>query len=111
MSILIKKLHWCTQLEVWKPKYNDQSLTQSYDEPVALVHKRKIDFAAPVIIITFPKAKHLQGQRFAIHKQYAQSHAVGSNGRAEMYEIPLSHFEPWETHEELYNTAMRVFDD
>lgn len=106
--MIISKPHLCTKLEVWRPKYNNKSLTKDYGELVALVHKKKVDFASPVIIVTFPKAKHLEGQRFAITKQNAQKHAVGTNGSAPMYEIPMSHFEPWETVDEVKNTIKKL---
>ena len=107
--MIINKPHLCTVTEVWQPKYNSQSLTQEYDEPVALLHKRKVDFGSPILIIKFTKAKHLIGQRFAIRKQDAQRHAVGSNGRAPMYEVPLSSFEAWESGSEVANKAKEMF--
>ena len=93
--MIIKQPHLCTKLQVWTPKYDNKSLTQDYGEPVALLHKGKVDHASAVILVEFPKAKHLQGQRFAIKKQDAQRHAIGTNGAAPMYEIPMSHFESW----------------
>jgi hypothetical protein len=110
MSLIIAKPHLMTHLSVWTPKYNSKSLTQDYGEQVALLHKRKVDFASPVIIVEFPKAKHLQGQRFAIRKESAQKHAVGTNGAAPMYEIPLSHFESWESAQEVIDLAEEAFD-
>ena len=106
----INKPHLCTRLQVWAPKYNDKSLTQEYGEQVALVHKRKVDFASPVIIIEF-SAKHLQGQRFCIRKQDAQRHAVGTNGKAPMYEIPMSHFESWQTGAEVAAIVESLWED
>ena len=80
-------------MQVWTPRYHDKS--DGGGEYVALLHKNKVDFATPYIIIEFTKAKHLQGQRFAISKQYAQQHEIGTNGKAPMYLIPMSHFEDW----------------
>lgn len=99
--MIISKPHLCTKMEVWMPKYNSKSLTRDYSEPVALLHQKKVDFATPIIIVTFPKAKHLAGQRFAIKKVYAQEHAVGTNGTAPMYEVPMSHFQAWESSAEV----------
>lgn len=109
--MIIKAPHLCTRLEVWTPKYNSQSLTRHYDEPVALLHRRKVDFASGIIIVSFPKAKHLAGQRFAIRKQEAQRHAIGTNRVASMYEIPLSHFESWESSREVADTALSLFKE
>lgn len=106
---IINRLDLCTKMEVWSPKYNSNSLSQEYGEPVALLHKRKVDFGAPVIIVTFPKAKHLQGQRFSISKREAMNHNIGTNGRAPMYEIPLSHFQPWETAAEIKAKVNSMF--
>jgi len=98
-------------MEVWTPKYNGNSLTREYDEWVALLHVGKVAHASPVIIVTFPKAKHLQGQRFAIRKQEVQSCAVGTNGTAPMYEVPWSRLESYETAEEIKETVARIFND
>lgn len=108
LSLIINKPHLCTQLAVWRPKYSSQ-YTDEYGEPVALVHKTKVDFASPVIIVTFPKADHLKGQRFAIKKADAQKHKIGSNGAAPMYEIPMSHFESYETAQEIRETVEMLF--
>lgn len=110
MIIDSHKMWMITKLDVWNPKYNSKSLTQEYDEAVALLHKRKVDFASPVIIVNF-KAKHLEGQRFAIKKEEAQRHAVGTNGKAPMYEIPMSHFESWETSQEVHDLANNMFNE
>jgi hypothetical protein len=107
--MIIHKPHLCTKLVVWAPKYNNGSLTQDYGEQVALLHRRKVDFASPVVLIEF-KAKHLQGQRFCIRKQDAQRHAIGTNGKAQMYEIPMSHFDSWSTAQEVRDLAIGLFD-
>lgn len=106
--MIIHKPHLCTKLAVWTPKYSTKY--GEYGEPVALLHRGKVDFASPVIIVDFPKAKHLQGQRFCIRKQDAQDHELGSNGKAEMYIIPMSHFDSWETAAEVRDLAFNLFD-
>lgn len=105
MAILINKPHLCTKLEVWQPKYSAQ-YTDKYEEAVALLHKHKVDFGSPVIIVEFTKSKGLAGQRFAIRKQDAQQHEVGTNGKAPMYEIPMSHFQAWVKPEEINNIVI-----
>jgi hypothetical protein len=102
--MILRKPHLLTKILVWTPKYNNDSLTQDYGEYVALVSKKKIDFGTGVILVEFPKAKHLQGQRFCIMKSDAQRHAVGTNGAIPMYEIPMSHFDGWETVNEIKQT-------
>lgn len=109
MSIIINKPHLCTILEVWQPKYNSKSLTKEYDEPVALLHKRKVDHGSPILVVSFTKAPHLNGQRFAIKKGDAQKHAVGSNGKAPMYEVPLSHLETYSISSEIMNEIKEIF--
>lgn len=103
--MIINKLWMCTRLPVWSPKY---SAVKEYGEPVALLHKNKVDFGSPVIIVDF-SAKHLQGQRFAIRKEDAQRHDVGTNGKAPMYLIPMSHFESWESAQEVRDIAEAIF--
>jgi hypothetical protein len=105
--VIITKPHLCTRLGVWEPKYSAKYA--DYGEAVALLHKRKVDFASPIIIVEFPKAKHLQGQRFAIRKKDAQKHELGDNGSAPMYIIPMSHFESWESGREVSQTAFGIF--
>jgi len=104
--MILNKVHLLTKHIVWAPKYNDGSLTKKYDELVALVHKKRVDFGTGIQIIEFPKAKHLQGMRFAIYKTKAQQCAVGGNGSTSpMYEIPISAFEYWETYQEAAEIA------
>lgn len=103
--MLIRNPHLCTVMDIWQPKFNDKSLTKKYGEAVALMHKGKVDNASPLIIVTFSKSPHLAGQRFAINRLRAQSHAVGTNGKAPMYEVPMSHFEPYETIDDIKNTV------
>lgn len=98
--MIINKPHLVTKLQVWAPRYNDKYKNE-YGEYVALLHKNKVDFATECIIVEFPKSKHLEGQRFAINKIKAQSHKVGTNGAAPMYEIPMSHFESWQSGKEV----------
>jgi hypothetical protein len=105
--MIINQPHLCTHLPVWAPRYKDKY--REYGEYVALVHKRKVDFSSPVIIIEFPKAKHLAGQRFCIRKQDAQRCEVGTNGVAPMYLIPMSAFEPWESAAEIRDIAESLF--
>lgn len=107
--MIINKPHLVTHMDVWTPRYKDKY--RDYGEYVALLHKKKVDFATGVIIVTFTKAKHLQGQRFCIKRSDAMQHEVGTNGSADMYIIPMSHFEQWETAQEIHDLAMAAFDD
>ena len=105
--VTIHKPHLATRLVVWAPKYSAEA---EYGEPVALLHARKVAQASPVIIIEF-KAKHLQGQRFAIRKDAAMRHELGTNGKADMYLVPMSHFDAWETAAEARDKAFAAFND
>lgn len=107
--MIIHRLDLCTKLDVWKPKYSAKY--GEAGEEVALLHKRKVDFGSPIIVVNFPRAKHLQGQRFCIRKQDAQKHEVGNNGKARMYLIPMSHFQPWELASEVRDLALSLFED
>lgn len=106
--MIIHKPHLCTKMEVWTPRYKDKH--RDYGEYVALLHKNKVDFASPVILIEFTKAKHLAGQRFCITREQAQKHEVGTNGVAPMYIVPMSHFEQWETAQEVRDLAFSLFE-
>lgn len=91
----------CTKLPIYYPKYSTQY--QEGGERVALLLKSKVDRATPIIIVEFTKAKHLLGQRFAIHRGKAQSFPVVSNGNTvngNCYEVPMSALDGWETPDE-----------
>ena len=104
--MIIKDPHLTTRLEIWAPKYHTKN--GGYE---VWLHKRKVDYATPQIIIKFTKAKHLEGLRFAILKQDAQSYPVGTNGEAEMYQVPLDKLEVWETGDEVASTAFSKFSN
>jgi len=91
--------HRLTKLEVWFPKYSTQY--SDVGEKVALLHKDKVDHATGWFLVEFTKAKHLEGQRFCISKKKAQSCPVGTNGKAPMYEVPMSMLEDWGTASEV----------
>ena len=94
-----------TKLEIWAPKYHTE--TGGYE---VWLHKRKVDFGTPQIIIEFTKAKHLAGQRFAIMKKQAMSYPVGTNGKAPMYRVPIDDLESWESAKEVAETAINIFN-
>lgn len=106
--MIISKVHLLTKLIVFAPRYKDQY--GKLGEPVALLHQKKVDFASPVILVEF-KAKHLLGQRFCIKKAEAQKHVIGSNGVAPMYEIPMSHFDSWESAQEVLDLTKILFEE
>jgi hypothetical protein len=105
--MIIKNPHLLTNLDIWTPRYSDAYTT---GDRVALLAKYKVDHASPTILITFTKAKHLAGQRFAIARQKAQSFPLDTNGRITCYAIPMSALEPWETAAEVHDIAMSIFD-
>lgn len=108
--MIIKDVHLTTKLEVWNPKFSEQ-YKDEYSEPVVLLHKRKVDYASPKIIVEFTRSTALKGQRFAISRSYAQSHKIGTNGKAPMYEIPMSHFETWVSGSEVVEKALNNFKE
>lgn len=105
--MIIQKPHLCSKLPVWNPKWSGKYA--DYGEPVALLHKRKVDFGSPILLIEFTKSPALKGQRFAIRKADAMNHEVGDNGSAPMYIIPISHFEAWQTADEVRETVNTLF--
>lgn len=107
--MIINKPHLCTKLEIWAPRYS--SKYTDLEERVALLAKYKVDQSSPVIIVTFTKAKHLEGQRFCITKQQAQSYPTNSNGKIDCYVVPESAFSSWETAQEVADIANNIFED
>lgn len=110
-TITINKPHLCTKLPIWAPKYSEKYA--KYGEEVVLVHRTKVAYASPVIIIEFTKAKHLLGQRFCIRKDVVMRCDIGSNGAAvdNMYIVPFSKLDTWQTGAEVHALVMGVFDD
>lgn len=107
--MIINKIHQCTRLEVWFPRYSDQY--KDTTEKVALLAQYKVDQASPVIIVDFTKAKHLKGQRYCIFKQEAMKFPIDSNGKIPCYAVPMSAFETWETGAEARAIAFELFPD
>ncbi len=97
-----------TVLPIWAPRYSS-AYTESR-ERVALLSKQKVDFATPVVLVKFTRAKHLEGQRYCILKETAQSYPVDSNGVIPCYAVPMSAFESWETHQEVAEIANSLFN-
>ena len=106
-SIIMKKPHLQTEMEIWQPKYSAQY--KEGGEWIVLLHKRKVDFGTPVIRIKFTKAKHLQGQRFAMYRKDIMQYPVGTNGKAEMYEVPFDKLCTWESVDEVKATVDKLF--
>lgn len=104
--MLITKPHLCTVLPIWYPKYDTPS-----DEYEVWISKFKVRYASPVIIVQFTKAKHLRGQRFAVRRQDIERSPVGSNGRIQVYRVPFSKLEPYETPADLHNTVNELFKE
>ena len=73
------------------------------------MHKNKVDHATGVIRIVFTKAKHLEGQKFAIYRKDAMKYPVGTNGKAPMYEVPFSALSTWESTGSIKETVERLF--
>ena len=110
--ILIKEPRLTTKLEVFTPRYKNKH--QAGGEMEALLHMRKVHQATSIIIVEFTKAKHLQGQRFAITRDTVQKCPIGSNrkdGIKNMYIVPMSLFDNWRSYEEEHNIAIYIFDD
>jgi hypothetical protein len=107
--MIIHKLHTCTRLDVWWPRYSDQY--GDTGEKVALLACYKVDAGSPVIIVDFTKAKHLKGQRYAIKRSDVVSYPLDSNGKIPCYAVPMSAFDTWETAAEVRDVALSAFDD
>lgn len=106
---LIHKPHLLTRLEIWAPKYS--TAYTDTEERVALLAKYKVDYASPVIIVEFTKAKHLMFQRFCIDREKAKSFPLESNTKIPCYAVPMSAFEPYELATELRDEAFSVFEE
>lgn len=103
----IHQPHLCTRVHIFAPRYSDKH--GELAEPVVLIAKYKVHHASPVIIIEFTKAKHLIGGRFAIRRAVAEKCALDSNGRIVCYAVPMGLLEPWESAQEVRDTAFEIF--
>lgn len=104
--MIIHKLHLCTRLDIWTPRYSDAFID---GDRVALLAKYKVDYSSPIIIVTFTKTRHLAGQRFCIAREDAQRCRLDSNGKIPCYAVPMFKFEYWDSAAEVCETAMRLF--
>lgn len=102
--MIIQKPHLCTKIPIWYPKYN----TDHGDYEV-WISVAKVNYASPVIIIEFTKAKHLQGQRFCVKRQDVERSPRGTNGKIPVYCVPWNRLEYWETPAEVKAIADSVF--
>lgn len=100
--MILKTPHLLTELLILRPKYSTQYT--EVGEPVALLSKRKVDFATGIIRVKFTKAPHLKGQRFCIMKQDVQRQPISTNGAIAVYEVPMSDFDSYETIAEIEET-------
>jgi hypothetical protein len=104
--MIINRPHLCTKISIWYPKY----VTASGDYE-AWISKFKVRYASPVIIVEFIKAKHLQGQRFAVRRYDVERSPIGSNGRIPVYMVPFGKLEPYETPADVQNTVNQLFKE
>lgn len=102
--MLINKLHLATKIPIWYPKYD----TPSGDYEV-WISKFKMRYASPVVIVQFTKAKHLIGQRFAIRRYDIEKCPTGTNGKIQVYKVPFSMLEPYETAADIALEASQLF--
>lgn len=106
--MIIARPSMCTTLEIWAPRYSD--VYTATDERVALLAQYKVNYASPVILITFTKAKHLIGQRFCIKRSEVQRCKVDTNGKIPCYAVPMSRLENWDSVAEVKAIAFSIFD-
>lgn len=107
--MIIKSPELCTRLTIWRPKYSTKYSDEA--EYIALLAVYKVNKATPTIIVDFTKAKHLEGQRYAISREVAKQCPIASNGTIDCYAVPLSKFTNWETAEEVAQIAKEMFDE
>ena len=108
-TITIAQPHLLTKLEIWQPRYSDKYTDKN--ERVALIAKYKVEHATGVVLVEFTKAKHLEGQRFAIKRDDIMRCTLDSNGKVPCYAVPMSLFSNWQTTQEVVEIANNVFED
>ena len=65
-------------LEIWQPRYKDN---------VVLIAKFKV--CKGENLITFTKAKHLEGMVFSVEEEAIRSCPLQSNGKIDCYAVPM----------------------
>lgn len=108
MTMIISHPQLCTILPIWFPKYHVKEDPDSW-EVWPLVSK--VNYASPVVIVKFTKAKHLEGQRFCIKRQDIEKCEIGTNGKAPVYKVPFNMLESYQTAQEVYDLATNIFED
>lgn len=104
--MIINRPHLCTKLPIFYPKYNTE-----HGEWEVWLSVNKVAYSSPIIIIEFTKAKHLKGQRFCVKRQEVERSPIGTNGKIAVYRVPFSKLEPWESAQEVRETANMLFED
>lgn len=105
--MIFRQPHLLTKLEIWSPRYSSKYNKEG--EWVALLAKYKVQQASPWILIEFSRAPHLKGLRFCIKRSEAETYPIETNGRIEVYAIPMSELEQWDTAEEVKAVALSLF--
>lgn len=104
--MFIRQPHLCTVLEIWWPKYHSDTGEWEF-----WPSKYKVHHASPTIIVKFTKAKHLIGQRFAIRRTDIEKTPIGTNRKIDVYRVPFSALEPYDTPADIINTANEIFNE
>jgi len=105
--ITIKEPQLLTRMDIWYPRYKDRKINGDW---VVLLSCKTVKFATSLILVSFVRAKHLQGQRFAILKSDVMKYPVESNGSIDCYAVPMEAFDSWESTKELRELAISLFD-
>lgn len=104
--MILKDPSKLTTLDIWAVRYKEQS--KGTGEWEVLINDYHVDnaHASPVVIVTFSKAKHLQGQRYCIKRSDITSsptemHKSKQGRPIRRYVVPFSKLEGYDTAQEV----------
>lgn len=109
--MIITKNTSYTVIPIWSPKYSTKYGEEQ--EWCLLPAVYKVQQATNIIVCEITKAKHILGYRYCMTRKQAMTYPQVSNNSIMCYEIPMSHFENFETPEEIWQVidSFGWFDD
>lgn len=97
--MLISKTTPLNLIDIWSPRYRDRKV---------LIASYKVKENNKII---FTRAKHLAGHEYYMSGAKIRSYPIDTNGKVQVYAVPLDDLESLEYKEDVAKTALNIFDN
>lgn len=97
--MLISKYSPINLIDIWSPRYKDRKV---------LIASYKVKEMNKII---FTKAKHLEGREYCMSGAKIRSYPIDTNGKVQVYAVPLDDLEVLEYKEDVAKQATNMFDN